>query len=65
MDKETFNKAIQSYLPGSEKNIAKLLEYTEFMRAKNSQRIDRNLAVMNDISVSILAKLKKVQAIRH
>lgn len=34
MDKETFNKAIQNYLPGSEKNIAKLLEYTEFMRVK-------------------------------
>lgn len=34
MYKEIFNKSIHDYLPGSEKNIAKLLEYPELVRVK-------------------------------
>lgn len=34
MDKEIFNKAIQSYIADSEKNIPHLLEYAEALRVK-------------------------------
>ena len=34
MDKEIFNKAIQSYIKDSNKNIPKLLEYAEPLRVK-------------------------------
>ena len=34
MDKELFNKAVQSYILDPEKNIPKLLEYAELMRVK-------------------------------
>ena len=34
MDKEIFNKAIQSYIADPEKSIPKLLEYAESLRVK-------------------------------
>lgn len=34
MDKEIFNKAIQNYIYDSEKNLSKLLEYSEMLRVK-------------------------------
>ena len=34
MDKEVFNKAVQSYIADPEKNVPKLLEYAEFLRIK-------------------------------
>ena len=34
MDKELFNKAVQSYILDPKKNIPKLLEYAELMRVK-------------------------------
>ena len=34
MDREVFNKAIQSYIADPEKSISKLLEYAEPLRVK-------------------------------
>ena len=34
MDKETFNKAIQSYIADPEKSIPKLMEYADPLRVK-------------------------------
>ena len=38
MDKETFNKAIQSYIADPEKSIPKLMEYADPLRVKKIAR---------------------------
>lgn len=38
MDKEIFNKAIQSYIADSGKSIPKLLEYAEMLRVKKTAK---------------------------